>query len=95
MIVPLIPIAILIDDRCQDLSYAYNMPDNFSWGHEKLSGTVRMATTKQMKQVVHRLASNIDRVGWPSGHGALDTNPSFPPEYLLPFPWVPVLASSY
>ena len=47
MIVPLIPIAILIDDRCRDLSYAYNMSDNFSWGHEKLSGTVRMATTKK------------------------------------------------
>ena len=50
---------------------------------------------QQTNKTSHRLASNIDRVGWPSGDGALDTNPSFPPEYLLPFPWVPVLASTY
>ena len=44
-----------------------------------------------MKQVVHRLTSNIDRVDWPSGHGALVTNPPCLLN-LLPSHWVPVLA---
>ena len=75
MIVPLIPIAILIDDRCQDLSYAYTMPDNVSWGHEKQSGTVRMATTKKWKKSFNDTHRTSCRVGWSSGLGALDTNP--------------------
>ena len=59
MIVPLIPIAILIDDRCQDLRYAYTMPDNSNVGTWKAVGNSTNGNEKEIKQAVHRHVSNI------------------------------------